>query len=115
MLMPCSLGLQTAISPTHFSVVQLCEDGKVKWHPVHYTVADPLSMTDGKTLVNSYNLWSSPNSPTAQQSGVVAALTMSTAQAATTHNNIDDILAVARYFVGRESKSSTTWIFRVTL
>ncbi|KAK8126437.1 uncharacterized protein PG998_002196 [Apiospora kogelbergensis] len=83
--------LQTAISPTHFSVVQLCEDGKVKWHPVHYTVADPLSMTD------------------AQQSGVVAALTMSTAQAATTHNNIDDILAVARYFVGRE-KFAENWV-----
>ncbi|KAK8872909.1 RNA polymerase II mediator complex subunit Sin4 [Apiospora arundinis] len=83
--------LQTAISPTHFSVVQLCEDGKVKWHPVQYTIADPSSMTD------------------AQHSGVVAALTMSTAQAATTHNNIDDILAVARYFVGRE-KFAEHWV-----
>ncbi|KAK8089694.1 mediator of RNA polymerase II transcription subunit 16 [Apiospora hydei] len=83
--------LQTAISPTHFSVVQLCEDGKVKWHPIHYTLADPSAMSD------------------AQQQAVVAALTMSTAQAATTQSNIDDILAVARYFVGRE-KFAEQWI-----
>ncbi|KAK7969623.1 mediator of RNA polymerase II transcription subunit 16 [Apiospora saccharicola] len=83
--------LQTVISPTHFSVVQLCEDGKVKWHPIRYNMTDPSAMSD------------------AQQQAVVAALTMSTAQAATTQSNIDDILAVARYFVGRE-KFAEQWV-----
>ena len=40
------LGLQMALSPTNFSMVQLCEDSKVKWHSINYTIADIESMTD---------------------------------------------------------------------
>lgn len=41
------LGLQMALSPTNFSLVQICEDGQVKWHSINYTLSDLESMTDG--------------------------------------------------------------------
>ena len=63
----------------------MCDDGKVKWHPVTYTLADPTAMSEG------------------QYSAVVAALTMSTAQATASQSSIDDILAVARQFIHKES------------
>lgn len=33
-------GLQTALSPTNLSLVQLSDDGAVKWHEMKYTLAD---------------------------------------------------------------------------
>ncbi|KAI1386709.1 RNA polymerase II mediator complex subunit Sin4 [Hypoxylon trugodes] len=77
--------LQIALSPTNFSLVQLCEDGKVKWHSINYTAANPESMTD------------------AQVSALVASFTISTAQAASHSANIDDILAVARKFANKDA------------
>lgn len=77
--------LQTAFSPTNFSFVQLCEDGKVKWHSINYTLADLESMTD------------------TQVSALVAAFYISTAQAVTQGANFDDILAVARNFINKDS------------
>ncbi|XXG98201.1 ATP-dependent DNA helicase Hrp3 [Hypoxylon texense] len=76
--------LQTALSPTNFSLIQLCEGGQVKWRSIEYTLADLESMTD------------------AQVSALVASFTISTAQAATQGANIDDILAVARHFVHKD-------------
>ncbi|KAI1379569.1 RNA polymerase II mediator complex subunit Sin4 [Hypoxylon crocopeplum] len=79
---PC---LQTAFSPTSFSIVQICEDSQVKWHSITYTLADIESMTE------------------AQVSALVASFTISTAQAASHGANIDDILAVARHFVTKDT------------
>ncbi|KAI5865169.1 RNA polymerase II mediator complex subunit Sin4 [Durotheca rogersii] len=76
--------LQVALSPTNFSLAQICEDGQVKWNSINYTLADPGTMTD------------------AQVSALVASFTISTAQATALGGNIDDILAVARNFVGRD-------------
>ncbi|KAI8958722.1 mediator complex, subunit Med16 [Daldinia sp. FL1419] len=77
--------LQTAFSPTNFSLVQLCEDGKVKWHSINYTLTDIASMND------------------TQVSALVAAFYISTAQAVAQGANFDDILAVARNFVDKDS------------
>lgn len=77
--------LQMALSPTNFSLVQICEDGQVKWHSINYTLSDLESMTD------------------AQVSALVASFTISTAQAATIGANPDDILAVARHFVHKDA------------
>ncbi|KAI1141912.1 RNA polymerase II mediator complex subunit Sin4 [Hypoxylon sp. FL0543] len=77
--------LQIALSPTNFSLVQLYEDGQMKWHSISYTLADVESMTE------------------AQVSALVASFTISTAQAASHGANIDDILAVARNFASRET------------
>lgn len=82
---------QTAVSPTTFSIVQMCEDGKVKWHGLNYTLNNPSALDD------------------AQYSAVVAALTMSTAQAVVSSSNIDDILAVARNFIGKD-KFPADWV-----
>ncbi|KAL7627995.1 Mediator of RNA polymerase II transcription subunit 16 [Parahypoxylon ruwenzoriense] len=76
--------LQTALSPTNFSLVQIREDGQVKWRDINYTLADPESVTD------------------AQVSALVASFTISTAQATAIGANIDDILAVARNFIGKD-------------
>ncbi|KAI1859795.1 hypothetical protein JX265_010244 [Neoarthrinium moseri] len=86
--------LQTAVSPTLFSLVQMCEDGKIKWHGVNYTLSDPASMDD------------------AQYRGVIAALTMSTAQLAATQSNVDDILATARQFIGKE-RFAQDWVTEI--
>lgn len=75
--------LQAAVSATLASVVQLCEDNSVKWHTVTYTLTDLASMSD------------------AQYQAVVAALTISIGQAAASNGNIDDVLAVARQFLGK--------------
>lgn len=32
--------LQTVLSPTNSSLVQLCPDGEVKWKPLQYTQGD---------------------------------------------------------------------------
>ncbi|RYP18890.1 hypothetical protein DL765_003678 [Monosporascus sp. GIB2] len=74
------LSLQAALSPTGFSLVELLEDGKIKWHPINYTLADPATMTD------------------AQLSAVVAGITAATANAVASSSNMDDILAIARNF-----------------
>ncbi|KAI0889256.1 RNA polymerase II mediator complex subunit Sin4 [Annulohypoxylon maeteangense] len=77
--------LQMALSPTNFSLVQLCEDGQVKWNSINYTLSDIESITDS------------------QVSALVASFTISTAQAATVNTNIDDILAVARKFASKDA------------
>lgn len=41
------LALQTALSPTNFSLVEILEDGKIKWHPISYTLNDLSTITDG--------------------------------------------------------------------
>ncbi|XDG09251.1 hypothetical protein ABKA04_008866 [Annulohypoxylon sp. FPYF3050] len=77
--------LQMALSPTNFSLVQICEDGQVKWNPIHYTLSDIDSINDS------------------QVSALVASFTISTAQAATVNTNFDDILAVARKFSSKDA------------
>ncbi|ORY62102.1 RNA polymerase II mediator complex subunit Sin4 [Pseudomassariella vexata] len=86
---PC---LQTALSPTNFSLVQLGEDGKIQWHGVNYTLGDVSALDD------------------AQHSAVIAALTLSAAQAATSHSNIDDILAVGRRFTHSHRIFAVDWV-----
>ncbi|KAH8201562.1 hypothetical protein TruAng_004254 [Truncatella angustata] len=83
--------LQTAVSPTLCSLVQLREDNSIKWHGLEYTLAD-IADLDNPDNAARYN-------------AVVAALTMTIGQAAASNNNVDDILAVARQFNGMRSFS----------
>ncbi|KAI0126017.1 RNA polymerase II mediator complex subunit Sin4 [Xylariales sp. AK1849] len=83
--------LQTAVSPTMFSLVQIGEDGSMKWHGVNYALGDLASLND------------------AQYSAIVASLTMSAAQAAASQSNIDDILAVGRQVTGR-ARFPVDWV-----
>ncbi|KAI0160980.1 RNA polymerase II mediator complex subunit Sin4 [Hypoxylon sp. FL1284] len=76
--------LQIALSPSNYSLVQLCENGQVKWRTIEYTLADPESMID------------------TQVSALVASFTIATAQAVTNGASLDDILAVGRRFVNKE-------------
>ncbi|RYP28860.1 hypothetical protein DL767_007018 [Monosporascus sp. MG133] len=85
------LSLQTALSPTSFSLVEMLEDGKIKWHPINYTLADPATMTD------------------AQLSAVVAGITAATANAVTSSSNMDDILAIARTF-SHKDRFTANWM-----
>ncbi|RYP53448.1 hypothetical protein DL768_001593 [Monosporascus sp. mg162] len=85
------LSLQTALSPTSFSLVEMLEDGKIKWHPINYTLADPATMTD------------------AQLSAVVAGITAATANAVASSSNMDDILAIARAF-SHKDRFTTNWM-----
>ncbi|CAJ2513288.1 Uu.00g014070.m01.CDS01 [Anthostomella pinea] len=76
--------LQMAFSPSNFSLVQMYEDGKVKWHNLAYTLEDVTSISD------------------AHLAAVNAAFVMSTAGAGANGANIDDILAVARKFIHKD-------------
>ncbi|CAJ0546019.1 Ff.00g094920.m01.CDS01 [Fusarium sp. VM40] len=73
---PCQ---QVAFSPTYCSMVQLGEDGKVKWNKLHYPHGDiGNSMQD------------------ALYSGSIAALTVTAAPCLFYQNNYDDMLAIVR-------------------
>ncbi|KAI1328343.1 RNA polymerase II mediator complex subunit Sin4 [Xylariaceae sp. FL0255] len=80
--------LHIAFSPANCSLIQLSEDGRVKWHNLEYTLADPASISDGN------------------QAAVIAVCASQAAAAASLHNNIDDILAVARKFSHQEHFAS---------
>ncbi|TAQ88490.1 hypothetical protein B7494_g3202 [Chlorociboria aeruginascens] len=72
---PC---LQVALSPSYCSIVQIQNDGKVKWKQLDYHMGDIGSSMDD-----------------AQYAGVVAALALSCASAVLTNVNYDDLLATA--------------------
>ncbi|KAI1337449.1 RNA polymerase II mediator complex subunit Sin4 [Xylariaceae sp. FL0016] len=76
--------LQTAFSPSHFSLVQMYEDGQVRWHNLEYTLGDPSSISDENLAA------------------VVAGFVISTASAVTSATGIDDILAAGRRFVHKD-------------
>ncbi|KAM0343821.1 hypothetical protein ACHAPU_008090 [Fusarium lateritium] len=73
---PCQ---QVAFSPTYSSMVQLCDDGKVKWNKLYYPHGDV-----GNSMQD------------AQYSGSIAALTVAAAPSMFYQNNYDDILAIVR-------------------
>ncbi|KAI5926303.1 RNA polymerase II mediator complex subunit Sin4 [Camillea tinctor] len=85
------LCLQMAFSPSNFSLVQMNEDGQVKWHNLKYTLTDMNSISD------------------AQLAAVDAAFVITTAAAAAIGANTDDILALARKFVHKE-QFVASWI-----
>ncbi|KAI0141837.1 RNA polymerase II mediator complex subunit Sin4 [Xylariaceae sp. FL1272] len=72
--------LQMAFSPAGYSLVQMYEDGQIKWHNLAYTLGDPLTISD------------------ANLAAVVASCAASTAVATGNNSNIDDIFAVTRKF-----------------
>ncbi|KAI1434715.1 RNA polymerase II mediator complex subunit Sin4 [Xylaria sp. CBS 124048] len=76
--------LQMAFSPTNFSLVQMYEDGQVKWHNLEYTLSDPMNISEN------------------QLNAIIAGCAMSTAAATNNNSNIDDVLAVARKFPNRD-------------
>ncbi|KAM0564218.1 hypothetical protein ACHAPJ_000428 [Fusarium lateritium] len=79
---PCQ---QVAFSPTYCSMVQMGEDGKVKWNKLHYPLGDiGNSMQD------------------AQYSGSIAALTVTAAPSMFYQNNYDDILAIVRPYTSKK-------------
>ncbi|KAI1485217.1 RNA polymerase II mediator complex subunit Sin4 [Biscogniauxia mediterranea] len=83
--------LQMAFSPSNFSLVQMNEDGQVKWHNLKYTLTDISSISD------------------AQLAAVDAAFVITTAAAAANGANTDDILALARKFVHKD-QFAVSWI-----
>ncbi|KAI1276144.1 RNA polymerase II mediator complex subunit Sin4 [Xylaria sp. FL0933] len=83
--------LQIAFSPANFSLVQMYEDGQIKWHNIEYTLGDPTEISDG-----NFN-------------AVIAGCAMSTATATNNNSNIDDIFAVARKF-HREDQFAIKWV-----
>ncbi|KAF4455021.1 mediator of rna polymerase ii transcription subunit 16 [Fusarium austroafricanum] len=79
---PCQ---QVAFSPTYCSMVQMGEDGKVKWNKLHYPLGDiGNSMQD------------------AHYSGSIAALTVTAAPSMFYQNNYDDILAIVRPYTSKK-------------
>ncbi|KAI2623653.1 RNA polymerase II mediator complex subunit Sin4 [Xylaria nigripes] len=83
--------LQMAFSPTNFSLVEMYEDGQIKWHDLEYTLSDPITISEG------------------QMNAVIAGCAMSTAAATNNNSNIDDILAVARKFPNTD-QFATKWV-----
>ncbi|KAH7026556.1 RNA polymerase II mediator complex subunit Sin4 [Microdochium trichocladiopsis] len=80
--------LQSALSPTSLSVIQINEAGKLHWHSLRYGQDTSSPLTAG------------------QLSSVVAAMTMATAQSAYAQINIDDLLSIARHFKQQDGFSS---------
>ncbi|RGP70630.1 mediator of rna polymerase ii transcription subunit 16 [Fusarium sporotrichioides] len=79
---PCQ---QIAFSPTYCSMVQMGEDGKIKWTKLHYPQGDiGNSMQD------------------ANYAGSIAALSVTAAPAMFHQNNYDDILAIVRPYTTKK-------------
>ncbi|KAF5021842.1 hypothetical protein F66182_6135 [Fusarium sp. NRRL 66182] len=79
---PCQ---QVAFSPTYCSMVQMGEDGKVRWNRLHYPSGDI-----GNSMQDAY------------YSGSVAALTVTAAPSVFYQNNYDDILAIVRPYTSKK-------------
>lgn len=75
----------------------MLEDGKIKWHAVNYTLAEPATMTDGWSS-SPLNPSSFANSLLGQLSAVIGSITAAMANAVSLSTNLDDILAIARTF-----------------
>ncbi|CAK7273961.1 Mediator of RNA polymerase II transcription subunit 16 [Sporothrix epigloea] len=99
---PC---ISVALSPTGCSYAQLCQDGKVRWSSLKYMGAD--IATSGpdrqfrttRSLVSKYK--ASGLTVLANYSAIVAALTSAVSTASSNQVSYDDILAIAREFIGR--------------
>ncbi|KAI1180670.1 RNA polymerase II mediator complex subunit Sin4 [Nemania sp. FL0916] len=83
--------LQMAFSPANLSLVQMYEDGQIKWHNLEYTMGDPVTTPEGHL------------------NAVIASCTMLAAAATVNSHNIDDILAVARNFP-RKDHIALKWV-----
>ncbi|KAF5626550.1 mediator of rna polymerase ii transcription subunit 16 [Fusarium tjaetaba] len=79
---PCQ---QVAFSPTFCSMVQMGEDGKIKWNKLHYPGGD---------IGNSMH--------DAQYCGSIAALTVTAAPSMFYQNNYDDLLAIVRPYTTKK-------------
>ncbi|KAI3586589.1 mediator complex, subunit Med16 [Fusarium oxysporum f. sp. albedinis] len=79
---PCQ---QVAFSPTFCSMVQMGEDGKIKWNKLHYPMGD---------IGNSMH--------DAQYCGSIAALTVTAAPSMFYQNNYDDLLAIVRPYTTKK-------------
>ncbi|KAF4503427.1 mediator of rna polymerase ii transcription subunit 16 [Fusarium agapanthi] len=76
---------QVAFSPTFCSMVQMGEDGKIKWNKLHYPGGD---------IGNSMH--------DAQYCGSIAALTVTAAPSMFYQNNYDDLLAIVRPYTTKK-------------
>ncbi|KAI3332000.1 RNA polymerase II mediator complex subunit Sin4 [Xylariaceae sp. AK1471] len=83
--------LQMAFSPANYSLVQMYEDGQIKWHNLEYTLEDPATISD------------------VHLHAVVAGCAMSTAASTNNNSNIDDILALARKFPHKD-QFAVKWV-----
>ncbi|KAM0504405.1 hypothetical protein ACHAP8_002813 [Fusarium lateritium] len=79
---PCQ---QIAFSPTYCSMVQMGEDGKIKWAKLHYPHGDV-----GNSMQD------------ANYAGSIAALCVTAAPAMFHQNNYDDILAIVRPYTTKK-------------
>ncbi|KAF4984834.1 hypothetical protein FZEAL_62 [Fusarium zealandicum] len=73
---PCQ---QVAFSPTHCSMIQMGDDGKVRWNKLHYPLDDI-----GNSMQDPH------------YAGSIAALTVTAAPSMFYQNNYDDMLAIVR-------------------
>ncbi|KAF7557671.1 hypothetical protein G7046_g5986 [Stylonectria norvegica] len=83
---PCQ---QVAFSPTHCSMIQLDDDGKVRWNQLQYPLGDI-----GNTMQDPHYAAS------------IAALTVTVAPSMFYQNNYDDLLAIVRPFATKPSRFS---------
>lgn len=81
----------------------MSEDGKIKWHTATYTLAEPAAISEGLSSI-SVSCFLITNSLSGQLSAVLGGITVATANAVSSGNNLDDILAVARNFSHRDRK-----------
>ncbi|KAF7546627.1 hypothetical protein G7Z17_g8306 [Cylindrodendrum hubeiense] len=86
---PCQ---QVAFSPTYSSMIQMGDDGKVRWNKLHYPLGD---------IGNSMH--------DAHYSASIAGLTVTAAPSMFYQNNYDDILAIARPYTTKK-RFTQDWI-----
>ncbi|KAM5355943.1 hypothetical protein ACJ41O_002589 [Fusarium nematophilum] len=79
---PCQ---QVAFSPTYCSMIQMGDDGKIRWNKMHYPSGDI-----GDSMQNGH------------YSGSIAALTVTAAPSMFYQNNYDDMLAIVRPYTSKK-------------
>ncbi|KAF4464866.1 mediator of rna polymerase ii transcription subunit 16 [Fusarium albosuccineum] len=87
---PCQ---QVAFSPTYCSMVQMGDDGKLRWNKLQYPLGD---------------IGNSMQDP--PYSSTVAALTVTAAPCMFYQNNYDDMLAIARTYAITKKKFVQDWV-----
>ena len=86
------VGLQTAMAPSYFSMVQIGNDGKVKWKQPEYRGGDIASGTDGNGNIQKSSTRTGANCA-GRYAAVTAAFALTCATSVHRNINYDDLLA----------------------
>jgi len=87
------VGLQTAMAPSYFSMVQLGHDGKVKWKQPGYRRGDIASGTDGDGKFSKYGHTQTGANFAGRYAAITAAFALTCATSVHRNINYDDLLA----------------------